>query len=94
MCNSVIRLKKKFVACLSLELQQIECALRHDANHLYVMADLGHIVIVHCLLSSYCTPRRWVTKLPLHASAVHLLCDYAESLKLMSFVVFPCQLIE
>ncbi len=53
--NSVIWLREKCVVCLSLELQQIECALTNDANDLYVTADRGHILIVHGLLSSYRT---------------------------------------
>ncbi len=45
-----------FVVRLSVELQQIECALTHDANNLYVTADRGHILNVHSLISSYRTP--------------------------------------
>ncbi len=45
-----------FVVCLSLELQQIECVLMHDANNLYVTEDRGHIPIIHGLNSSYGTP--------------------------------------
>ncbi len=52
MCDLV---EEKSVTCLSLELQQIECALKHDANDIYVMVDCGHILIVHCLILSYRT---------------------------------------
>ncbi len=38
---------KSPITCVSLELKQIECALKHDANALYVMADRWHILIVH-----------------------------------------------
>ncbi len=36
--NTVIWLREKCVVSLSLELQQIECALTHDVNVLYVTA--------------------------------------------------------
>ncbi len=42
--------------CLSLELQQTECALKHNVNNHYVRVDRGHILIVHGLISSYHTP--------------------------------------
>ncbi len=41
--------------CLSLELQQTECALMHNVNNLYVTADRGHTLIVYLLIWSYCT---------------------------------------
>ncbi len=50
------RLREKCVVCLSLELQQTECALTHDVDDLYVRVDHGHILIVHGLMSSYRTP--------------------------------------
>ncbi len=56
LANSVITLKYKCVVCLSLELQQIECALTHDVNDLYVTTDHGYIVIVYGVISSYRTP--------------------------------------
>ncbi len=43
--NRVIWLRKKSVECVSLELQQIDCALTHDVDHLYV-SDCGHILII------------------------------------------------
>ncbi len=49
--KSLIGLREKRVVCLSVELQQIECALMHDANELYVTADRGHILIVRGLMS-------------------------------------------
>ncbi len=54
--NSEIWLREKCLVFLSLELQQIECALTHAANRLCVTADRGHILIFHGLLSSYRTP--------------------------------------
>ncbi len=58
----MIWLKEKCVVCLSLELQQIESALTHDVNNLYVMADRGYILIVHSLISSYGTLLLWRAK--------------------------------
>ncbi len=43
-CDVVVR--------LSLELQQTECALTHDVNDLYIMADRGHVLVIHSLISS------------------------------------------
>ncbi len=40
-----------FIVCLSLEMQQTECAQTHDANSLYVTADHGHILIIRGLIS-------------------------------------------
>ncbi len=54
--NSVIWLREKCIVCLSLELQQIECALTHSIYDLYVKADRGHILIAYDLISSYQTP--------------------------------------
>ncbi len=50
--NSVIKLIEKCIVGLSLELQQIECALTHNANDLYVTADRGHVLIVPVLSQS------------------------------------------
>ncbi len=49
--DNAIWLREKCVVCLSLELQQTECALVHDVNDLYVMADRGHILIIYGLIS-------------------------------------------
>ncbi len=57
--NNVIWLREKCVESLSRELQQIECALTHNVNHLYVPADCGHILIIYRLMSSYRTPLFW-----------------------------------
>ncbi len=51
--NSVIWLRKKQV--VSQSLQQTERVLMHEANDLNVMADCGHILIVHGLIPSYRT---------------------------------------
>ncbi len=48
--------KIKWFVCMSLELQQIESVLKYDANDLHVMASCRHILIVHGLISSFCTP--------------------------------------
>ncbi len=53
--NGVIWLREKCVVCLSLELQQIQ-ALTHNVNTLYVIADHGHIIIVHGLIPSHHQP--------------------------------------
>ncbi len=55
-----------FVSFLSLELQQIDCALTHDVNDLYVMADRGHVLIVRGLMSSYHTPLELTNQNTLH----------------------------
>ncbi len=52
--NAVIWSRKKCFACLSVELQQIERALKHDANNLDVLMIRGYILIFHGLISSYC----------------------------------------
>ncbi len=54
--DRVIWLREEHVVCLSLELQQTECALMHDVNDLYEMGVSGHILIVDGLISSYPTP--------------------------------------
>ncbi len=53
--NSLIWLREKCIMCLSLELQQTECALMHSVNSLYVTANRGRILFVHGLIS-YRTP--------------------------------------
>ncbi len=47
---------EKNALCLTVEMQQIECASVHNVNHLYVMVDRGHILIVHGPTLLYCTP--------------------------------------
>ncbi len=61
--NTVIWLRKKCFASLNLELQQIECALRYDANDLYVMADSGQIPIVRSNIIISRTPNLNITLL-------------------------------
>ncbi len=58
--------------CLSLELRQIECALKNDVSDLYVTADHGHNLIVYNLLSSYRTPLQY------HTWKIHCLFDIAD----------------
>ncbi len=53
--NSVIWLREKCVVYLSLELQQIECALAHGVNDLCVKANCEHFPIIYCLILSYRT---------------------------------------
>ncbi len=41
-----------FIVCLSLELQQIGCALTHDLNDPHVTVDCEHFLTVHGLIPS------------------------------------------
>ncbi len=48
--NSVIWMRENCVVCLSLELQQTEC------TQTLCYLDHVHILIIHGLIQSYCTP--------------------------------------
>ncbi len=54
--KNLIWLRGKMLLCLSVDLQQIECALTHNVNDLYVTVDHRHILIVHGLIPSFRTP--------------------------------------